>query len=149
MPKKYESNAPPEHRKFSVDPQITSFEVLHSILGKAFDMKGDFTIYYRQVDSAGNETFSPLLSDWDLDAAFLKAHNASLHNNSEPCLCLRVDLKTFEECVDEWEPKNANVPIITQIRNANSEVKASPRLHGIFNQVPNIKFIYFTVNIIK
>ncbi|XP_065164957.1 TBC1 domain family member 25 [Atheta coriaria] len=141
--KKYEGNAPPEHRKFSVDPQITSFEVLHSILGKAFDMKGDFTIYYRQVDSAGNETFSPLLSDWDLDAAFLKAHNASLHNNSEPCLCLRVDLKTFEECVDEWEPKNANVPIITQIRNANSEVKASPRLHGIFNQMGK------TFNIVK
>lgn len=30
----------PEHRKFSVDPQITCFEVLQSILAKAFDIKG-------------------------------------------------------------------------------------------------------------
>lgn len=30
----------PEYRKFSVDPQITSFEVLQSILAKAFDIRG-------------------------------------------------------------------------------------------------------------
>jgi hypothetical protein len=30
----------PEYRKFSVDPQITTFEVLQSILAKAFDIRG-------------------------------------------------------------------------------------------------------------
>ncbi|XP_017780993.1 PREDICTED: TBC1 domain family member 25 isoform X1 [Nicrophorus vespilloides] len=134
--KKFEGNTSPEFRKFSVDPQITSFEVLQSILGKAFDIKGEFTICYRLFDANGHETYMPLLSDWDLDAAFIKEHNISLQTNTEPCLCLRVDLKTFEECTDEWELKPNNVPIITQIRNANSEtVKSSPRLHGIFNQV--------------
>lgn len=63
----------PEWRKFSVDPEITSFEVLQSILAKAFDLKGDFTICYRILDVSGHEVYAPLLSDWDLDAAFLKS----------------------------------------------------------------------------
>lgn len=62
----------PEFRKFSVDPQITTFEVLQSILTKAFDIKTDFTISYRLYDMYGNEMHMPLLSDWELDAAFLK-----------------------------------------------------------------------------
>ncbi|RZC42131.1 TBC1 domain family member 25 [Asbolus verrucosus] len=133
--KKCEGSQPPEFRKFSVDPQITSFEVLQSILAKAFDLKGDFTICYRLYDVNGHETYMPLLSDWDLDAAFLKAYNMSVVNSLEPCLCLRVDLKPFEECSDDWELKQ-NVPIITQIRTATcQEAKPSPRLHGIFNQV--------------
>lgn len=69
---KCEGNQQPELRKFSVDPQITSFEVLQSILAKAFDLKGEFTICYRVYDVTGHETYMPLLSDWDLDAAFLK-----------------------------------------------------------------------------
>ncbi|XP_028148323.2 TBC1 domain family member 25 [Diabrotica virgifera virgifera] len=133
--KKCERNQPPEMRKFSVDPQITSFEVLQSILAKAFDLKGDFTVCFRIYDVNGYETYMPILSDWDLDAAFLKAHNASVASNSEPCLSLRVDLKPFEESSDDWEIKQ-NVPIITQIRTVTSqEAKPAPRLHGIFNQV--------------
>lgn len=62
----------PEWRKFSVDPQITSFEILQSILVKAFDLKGDFSICYRILDVPDHEVYLPLLSDWDLDAAFLK-----------------------------------------------------------------------------
>ncbi|CAG2053891.1 unnamed protein product [Timema podura] len=85
----------PEHRKFSVDPQITSFEVLQSILAKAFDIKGEFTVCYRTFDDYGQETYLSLLSDWDLDAAFLSA--------SDPCLGLQVDLKPFEESCDEWD----------------------------------------------
>jgi hypothetical protein len=69
---KCEGSQPSEFRKFSVDPQITSFEVLQSILAKAFDLKGDFAICYRLFDVNGHETYMPLLSDWDLDAAFLK-----------------------------------------------------------------------------
>ncbi|KDR13484.1 TBC1 domain family member 25, partial [Zootermopsis nevadensis] len=85
----------PEYRKFSVDPQITSFEVLQSILAKAFDIRGDFTVCYRAFDDYGQETYLSLLSDWDLDAAFLSA--------SEPCLCLQVDMKPFEESSDDWD----------------------------------------------
>ncbi|PSN42621.1 hypothetical protein C0J52_20023 [Blattella germanica] len=62
----------PEYRKFSVDPQITSFEVLQSILAKAFDIRGEFTVCYRAFDDYGQETYLSLLSDWDLDAAFLR-----------------------------------------------------------------------------
>lgn len=36
---KIDGNCMPETRKFSVDPQITSYEVLRSILTKAFDIK--------------------------------------------------------------------------------------------------------------
>lgn len=74
---------------------------------------------------------------------YFRAHNVSLANNSEPCLCLRIDLKSFEECSDDWELKQ-NLPIITQIRTTSGqEVKASPRLHGIFNQVIIDKYLSF------
>lgn len=69
---KCERNLPPEWRKFSVDPQITSLEVLYSILAKAFDLKTDFSISYKTLDPNGQEVHLPVLSDWDLDAAFLR-----------------------------------------------------------------------------
>ncbi|GAB0094059.1 uncharacterized protein DMENIID0001_092800 [Sergentomyia squamirostris] len=100
--KKYEMNLPPEWRKFSVDPQITSLEVLYSILAKAFDLKTDFTISYKAIDPNGQEIYLSVLSDWDLDAAFLRAHNYSISTSSEPCLNLRVDIKPFSEAPD-WD----------------------------------------------
>lgn len=69
---KCEGKLQPELRKFSVDPQITSLEVLQSILIKAFDIKSAFTLSFRTIDDYGQEIYLPLLSDWDLDAAFLK-----------------------------------------------------------------------------
>lgn len=134
--KKCEGSLPAEFRKFSVDPQITSFEVLQSILAKAFDLKGDFAICCRIDDGFDNGIYLPLVSDWDLDAAFLKAQNISLVTKNEPCLCLRVDLKPFEECSDDFEIRQ---PIIAQNRIKPlvplQETKQQPRLHGIFNQV--------------
>lgn len=62
----------PEYRKFSVDPQITSFEVLQSILRKAFDIKGEFTICCRAIDETGHEIYTSILSDWELEAAFVR-----------------------------------------------------------------------------
>ncbi|XP_063358331.1 uncharacterized protein LOC134647897 isoform X2 [Cydia amplana] len=102
--KKCEGKLQPELRKFSVDPQITSLEVLQSILVKAFDIKSDFTLSYRTADDYGQEIFLPLLSDWDLDAAFLKAHNIAQTQRSEPCVQLRVDMKPFAEASEDWEP---------------------------------------------
>lgn len=69
---KCEGYLPPEWRKFSVDPQITSMEVLFSILAKAFDLKTDFAISYRTLDANGQDVYVAVFSDWDLDAAFLR-----------------------------------------------------------------------------
>ena len=61
---------PDEHRKFSVDPNLTSYDILRSILTRAFDLgesEADFIIMF---SSAGE--WMPLLSDWDLDVAILR-----------------------------------------------------------------------------
>lgn len=100
--KKCEPNLPPEWRKFSVDPQITSLDVLYSILAKAFDIRSDFSIKYKAFDPAGNEIYLAVLSDWDLDAAFLRIHNLSIQTSTEPCLILQIDIKPFTE-VRDWE----------------------------------------------
>ena len=63
----------PEYRRFSVDPQITTFEVLVALLARAFDIPTDFTISYVAHDAnARQDVYVSLLSDWDLDAAFLR-----------------------------------------------------------------------------
>lgn len=49
----------------------------------------EFSISYFARDEEGKDTYLSLLSDWDLDAAFL--------GSSDPCLQLKVDLKPFEE----------------------------------------------------
>lgn len=99
---KCEGNLPSEWRKFSVDPQITSLEVLFSILAKAFDLKTDFSISYKAIDPNGQEVYLAVLSDWDLDAAFLRAHNFSISAGIDPCLNLKVDIKPFSEASD-WD----------------------------------------------
>ncbi|XP_034479611.1 uncharacterized protein LOC117785619 isoform X2 [Drosophila innubila] len=102
--KKNEASRNPEWRKFSVDPQITTLEVLYSLLAKAFDIKSDFSIIYKAFDPAGNEIYLGVLSDWDLDAAFLRIHNLSIQTSSEPCLMLQIDVKPFtvvRECETE------------------------------------------------
>lgn len=93
--KKCEGLLAPEYRRFSVDPQITSFEVLQSLLARAFDIKGEFSISYLARDEEGRDTYLSLLSDWDLDAAFL--------GSSDPYLQLKVDLKPFEEGLEDWD----------------------------------------------
>ncbi|XP_053664528.1 uncharacterized protein LOC128713689 [Anopheles marshallii] len=100
--KKCEKNVPSETRKFSVDPQITNLEVLYSLLAKAFDLKTDFGISYKVIEANGQESYLVVLSDWDLEAAFLRAHNQSIASKSEPCLNLRVDIKPFSEA-SEWD----------------------------------------------
>ncbi|XP_069101136.1 uncharacterized protein [Argopecten irradians] len=93
--KKCEGYLQPEYKKFSLDPQITSYEMLQHILASAFSIKGDFTLSYRTRDDEGQEIYLSMLSDWDMDAAFQSA--------SDPCLQLKVDLKPFEEGLDDWD----------------------------------------------
>ena len=58
------------HRKFSVDPNLTTYEVLRTLLSRAFDLKqDDFRLNYFSVD----QQTLPLLSDWDLDSAIISA----------------------------------------------------------------------------
>lgn len=104
---KCEGNLAAEWRKFSVDPQITSLEVLFSILAKAFDLKTDFSISYKAIDPNGYEVYLAVLSDWDLDAAFLRAHNYSISAGTDPCLNLKVDIKPFSEACD-WDASSSN-----------------------------------------
>ncbi|KAL6438975.1 hypothetical protein ACFW04_003776 [Cataglyphis niger] len=121
--KKCETRHQPEYRKFSVDPQITSIEVLQSILIKAFDIKGEFTVSYRAIDDYGSETYLFLLSDWDLDAAFISA--------SEPYLYLQVNLKPFGEtgdCECYWEQ---NAQEVTTRQQETGFPYRTPKLPGL------------------
>ncbi|XP_022299236.2 uncharacterized protein LOC111108042 [Crassostrea virginica] len=93
--KKYEGFMQPESKKFSLDPQITSFEMLQHIIASAFNIKGDFTMSYLVQDDYGKEIYLSMLSDWDMDAAIQSA--------SDPCLQLKVDAKPFEEGLDDWD----------------------------------------------
>ncbi|KAG4074486.1 hypothetical protein HA402_015775 [Bradysia odoriphaga] len=119
--KKCEGTLPPEWRKFSVDPQITSLEVLYSILAKAFDLKTDFAISYKTIDPSGQEVYLAVLSDWDLDAAFLRAHNLSISTSTEPCLNLKVDIKPFSESTIDWDASS----------NSSSQREISPLQQSI------------------
>ncbi|XP_033251932.1 uncharacterized protein LOC117191073 [Drosophila miranda] len=122
--KKCESTTRPEWRKFSVDPQITTLEVLYSLLAKAFDVKSDFSIKYKAFDPAGNEIYLAVRSDWDLDAAFLRIHNISIQTASEPCLMLQIDVKPFtlvRECETESPATTSRSSSIT-----SSTLSATP-----------------------
>ena len=63
------------HRKFSVDPNLTTYEILRTILSRAFDIKEDnFRLNYFSAD----QQRLPLLSDWDLDTAIVSASDPFL-----------------------------------------------------------------------
>ncbi|PAA86113.1 hypothetical protein BOX15_Mlig000469g1 [Macrostomum lignano] len=76
------------YKKFSIDPGITTFEVLQRLLSRAFDIKCDFTISYLVTDDIGEKVYLSMLSDWDLDAAILSA--------SDPILRLKITLRNFD-----------------------------------------------------
>ncbi|CAJ1055218.1 TBC1 domain family member 25 isoform X1 [Xyrichtys novacula] len=97
--KKCDGALPVEFRSFAVDPQITSLEVLQHILIRAFDLNGkrNFGISYLSRDRSGAEMYLSLLSDWDLDVAFLSA--------AKPHLQLKMDIKPSEDSpvMEDWD----------------------------------------------
>ncbi|KAJ8361608.1 hypothetical protein SKAU_G00181330 [Synaphobranchus kaupii] len=97
--KKSEGLLPAEFRSFAVDPQITSLEVLQHILVRAFELNGKraFGISYLSRDRGGVEVYLSLLSDWDLDAAFVSA--------AKPYLQLKIDIKPSEDSpvLEDWD----------------------------------------------
>uniref|UniRef100_A0A3Q3G0B5 TBC1 domain family, member 25 n=1 Tax=Kryptolebias marmoratus TaxID=37003 RepID=A0A3Q3G0B5_KRYMA len=90
---------PVEFRSFAVDPQITSLEVLQHILIRAFELNGkrNFNISYLSRDRSGVEVYLSLLSDWDLDVAFMSA--------AKPFLQLKMDVKPSEDSpvMEDWD----------------------------------------------
>ncbi|TSW62371.1 TBC1 domain family member 25 [Bagarius yarrelli] len=97
--KKCEGVQPVEFRSFAVDPQITSLEVLQHILIRAFELNGrrNFGISYLSRDRVGAEVYLSLLSDWDLDAAFVSA--------AKPYLQLKMEIKPSEDSpvLEDWD----------------------------------------------
>ncbi|KAI5613991.1 TBC1 domain family member 25 [Silurus asotus] len=97
--KKFEGLQPVEFRSFAVDPQITSLEVLQHILIRAFELNGrrNFGISYLSRDRLGAEVYLSLLSDWDLDAAFVSA--------AKPHLQLKMEIKPSEDSpvLEDWD----------------------------------------------
>ena len=68
-------NREENHRKFSVDPNLTTYEILRTILSRAFELtQDDFRLNYLTLDQ---QRF-PLLSDWDLDSAIISASDPFL-----------------------------------------------------------------------
>lgn len=133
--KKYENNAETDTRKFSVDPQITSLEVLCSILAKAFDLRTDFGISYKAPDATGQENYLVVLSDWDLEAAFLRAHNQSIASKSEPCLYLRVDIKPFS-VTSEWDGSVNSGGITRELVSLQQSIGAGQKY--VQNKLPGL-----------
>lgn len=97
--KKCDGALPVEFRSFAVDPQITSLEVLQHILIRAFDLNGrrNFGISYLSRDRSGAEIYLSLVSDWDLDVAFVSA--------AKPYLQLKMDIKPSEDSpvMEDWD----------------------------------------------
>ncbi|KAM9751762.1 LOW QUALITY PROTEIN: TBC1 domain family member 25 [Menidia menidia] len=94
--KKCDGQLPVEFRSFAVDPQITSLEVLNHILIRAFELSGrrSFSVSFQR---GGSDSFLPLMSDGDLDAAFAAA--------AKPFLQLRLDLRPAEDSplMEDWD----------------------------------------------
>ncbi|XP_035015712.2 TBC1 domain family member 25 [Hippoglossus stenolepis] len=97
--KKCDGVLPVEFRSFAVDPQITSLEVLQHILIRAFDLNGkrSFGISYLSRDRSGAEMYQSLVSDSDLDVAFVSAAKTYLQ--------LKMDIKPSEDSpvMEDWD----------------------------------------------
>ncbi|CAO1346858.1 unnamed protein product [Diamesa hyperborea] len=140
--KKCEGNNPPEWRKFSVDPQITSLEVLYSLLAKAFELNQDFGISYKTINPQTNaEQFLIILSDWDLEAAFLRSHNQSVSSGLEPCLNLQIDVKLFSEAPD-WDANinNSATSTLSALTGGMTNVQQAGQkyVQNVQNKLPGL-----------
>lgn len=79
----------PECKKLCVDPRLTSFQVLQKLLAKAFNITDAFSVSYQANVKDGKAIYLAMVSDWDVDAAFL--------SSSDPLLRLKIEIKPFEQ----------------------------------------------------
>ncbi|KAG0720766.1 TBC1 domain family member 25 [Chionoecetes opilio] len=109
--------------RFSVDPELTGYEVLRNLIARAFDLKGDYqTCYLARDDRFPEACWVPLLSDFDLEMAFVKS--------ADPYLLVRVDLMSSNgtwEAVTSMEIPKLTLP---DLPKNNYSVK----LPGLFKE---------------
>lgn len=113
-----------EMKKFSLDPAITSFEMLQNLLAKIFDIDGEFLITYLHRHRKGHPLYVTLCSDWDLDAA--------IQASSDPFLHLRVEKLPKEKGLEEWD---IIAPIDVPSSNTNDLLTRSSFADAILTQV--------------
>lgn len=84
--KKYDGQLNPQCKTFALDPHVTRYEDLRKILQGAFTI-ADFHISYLCRDDAGENIYLSMLTEWDLDAAFM--------TSSDPYLRLKIEVDPF------------------------------------------------------
>nr|XP_002131277.1 TBC1 domain family member 25-like [Ciona intestinalis] len=110
--KKYAGYFNPESKSFAVDPHLTTFDDLQNILIQAFSLNGPFHITYLCRDDVGENVYLSMLTDWDLDAAFM--------TSSDPFLRLKLDAEPYKDGLmsklSDWEksesPNNLQSSIV-------------------------------------
>ena len=114
------------HRKFSVDPNLTTYEILRTILSRAFEIKQDgFRLNYFSPDQQS----LPLLSDWDLDAAIVSASYPFLQLEVvEQRPSLTSEYSGFEE---EEGAQKSPIHSIDESDNKNQLLKSLPSPEAI------------------
>lgn len=116
--KKYAGYFNPECKRFAVDPHVTTFSDVQKILIGAFNLDGPFHISYLCRDDAGESVYLALLTDWDLDAAFL--------TSSDPYLRLKVDAEPFKEGLSNKTDTSFGDSEYFSSAEKSSSVMASP-----------------------
>lgn len=107
-------------KKFCVDPQITSYNVLYSLIGQAFGLNhsNGFQMSYMNRESLINSPknndyesseYTTLYNDWDLDAAFLNSSNPYLAIMLTPTKAANSEPSTASNTnYDEWDVISKN-----------------------------------------
>ncbi|XP_064101260.1 LOW QUALITY PROTEIN: TBC1 domain family member 25-like [Macrobrachium nipponense] len=109
--------------RFSVDPELTSYEVLRNLIARAFDLKGDFqTCYLARDDRFPEACWVPMLSDFDLEMAFVKS--------ADPYLLVKVELTSSN---GTWDAvTNIDIPKLSLPDLPRNSY--STKLPGIFKE---------------
>ncbi|CAL4124497.1 unnamed protein product [Meganyctiphanes norvegica] len=109
--------------RFSVDPELTGYDVLRNLIIRAFDIKGDFQTCYLARDERFPEAcWLPLLSDFDLEMAFTKS--------SDPNLLVKVELGSSNgtwEAVTNMDIPKLSLPDLPKNNYSN-------KLSGMFKE---------------
>ncbi|BHF60228.1 hypothetical protein SprV_0100319100 [Sparganum proliferum] len=79
--------------QFSVDPKLTTYDVLVELISRRFEVSRDFKISYLVMDKYGEQSLLPLQTDLDLDAAIFASSDLTLR--------LFIEAKTKPD--DDWD----------------------------------------------
>lgn len=108
-------NGQEEQRTFSIDPNLTSYDILKSILSRAYDIVDDFVIYFSSSSTGRGEDWLPLLSDWDLDVAILSA--------ADPFLLLMITERKLKTLDLPPSPSDGSLSGLTAVTSGGMDSK--------------------------